>query len=191
MDIKQDVQLPKNSSGEVVLDIGSGKKPHPQASITMDSEVSANPTFCNDLGDKWPIPDSTVDKIYARAVLEHLPHSKNITVFREVERVLKHGGEFSFNVPHYYSVVAADDPTHNSFWTIKTLEYFCGNRMTHVFKKTNLEIVRNQVIVELPTPLTFIWWPRYRVKIKGGARLEQIIKLPFILGQVSCTVRRV
>jgi len=185
------LKLPINKNGDVVLDIGCGVKPHPEASITIDSEPSSKPTYLCDLTNNWPLPDSSVDKIFARSVLEHIPHKQTKNIFNEVERVLKIGGEFSFSVPHFFSHVAADDPTHYSFWTLRTVDYFCGDRMPHVFKKSGLIVSKKQVKVDFPTPLTFLRWPHYRITISGGPVLEQFMKLPFVFGQIYCSVKKI
>lgn len=183
-------QFPRNSKNEVFVDIGGGTKPNPNASIVIDVELAAKPDIVCDIGAGLPFPDNSVDKITAQAVLEHLTHDQNRVLLQDIERVLKPYGTFWFRVPHYYSIVAADDPTHKSYWTTKTLEYFVGQRLRHVFKKSCLEIIQNRAIVEFPTPMTLVRYPRYRIKVTGGPRLEQLIKLPFVFGFVEGIVRK-
>ena len=185
------MELKKNEDGIVFVDLGGGTKPHPKASLVLDSSEHAKCDIVCDISKKLPFDDNTVDQFYSLAVLEHLTHVQNRNLFEEIARCLKSKGKFWFRVPHFFSPVAADDPTHNSFWTLKTIEYFAGERMKHVFNKKRLKVCKQQVIVEFPTPLTFCCWPRFRFPVKGGYIIEQFAKLPFTFSYLEIEVTKV
>src|SRR5215469_3170162 len=101
---------------------------HKPGYINVDICVPAD--IITDLGQRWPWEDSTIDKIYAKDVLEHIPGGK-IWVMNEAHRVLKPGGLFEFLVPLVslcdgrVNLGAFADPTHVSFWTQDDKYYFC------------------------------------------------------------------
>lgn len=75
-----------------------------------------------DLAGPWPWPDSSVDEIIAFDIVEHLPdkcHTMN-----EMWRVLRNGGRATIEVPTIQGVGSVCDPTHLSYWSAGTFEYF-------------------------------------------------------------------
>lgn len=79
-----------------------------------------------DLNVDWPWKDNTVDHIYAKDIVEHLPDQ--IHTMMEAYRVLKPGGMFHIWVPTTDSLAAFADPTHKSFWNVNTFYYFTDNK---------------------------------------------------------------
>ena len=71
----------------------------------------------------WPWPDSSVDEIVARDVIEHLPDTRQ--TMAEAWRVLKPGGIFRVQVPDCSEGDGGKcDPTHVSEWNRSSFEYF-------------------------------------------------------------------
>ena len=109
----------------------------------MPPPVSAADYVCNLGFERIPLPDDFADQVTAFHFIEHVPfcawftkddeaHSKfrvkpMIYLFNEIWRILKHGGIFHIEVPLYPSVPAFQDPTHVSFWTTETFNYFSGD----------------------------------------------------------------
>jgi ubiquinone/menaquinone biosynthesis C-methylase UbiE len=111
-------------SGKTVLDLGAGagivdamnfkgvaKK---VCGVDLDHRVEANPML--DEGrvadaSRIPYSDQLFDVVFADNVVEHL--SDPLSVFREVNRVLKPGGVFLFKTPnktHYMPLIARYTP---------------------------------------------------------------------------------
>lgn len=60
----------------------------------------------------WKWKDSSVEEIHTSHFLEHLTALERVSFMNECYRVLKPGGKISFSVPHWASVRAYGDPTH-------------------------------------------------------------------------------
>jgi SAM-dependent methyltransferase len=89
--------------------------------------------------DGIPLPDQTVERVFASHVLEHIPAGwDRIVTFNELHRVLRPGGVFEIVVPlvgytdHEWKPRPTGtwqpiaDPTHVSFWWFpESLLYFC------------------------------------------------------------------
>ena len=56
-----------------------------------------------------------MDRVVAKHILEHLEDLYGI--FREVHRILKPGGDFIIEVPHFSCRVAYSEPEHNRFYS--------------------------------------------------------------------------
>jgi len=73
-----------------------------------------NPDVVEDLEDKLPFEDDSVDEIVMYHVLEHLGQSTKayFAIWRELYRVLKNGGIIKIVVPHHRHDNFHHDPTH-------------------------------------------------------------------------------
>jgi SAM-dependent methyltransferase len=69
------------------------------------------------------LPDSSVDEIHSRSLLEHLDDLE--LLMREMVRVLKPGGFASHFVPHFSNPFFYSDYTHHRFFGYYTFFYFC------------------------------------------------------------------
>lgn len=101
----------------VSLDLGCGL--HKDADIGMDAyAVPGVDVVHNALDVPWPFSDASFDRVVSHQFLEHLPPTGSagsdplFTVFDEVWRILKPGGVFAFDVPHFKGDQAYNDPTH-------------------------------------------------------------------------------
>jgi len=105
-----------------ILDLGCGATKYPGA-VGIDQLQLPGVDIVHDLEKfPYPFPEDSFDKIVARNLLEHLPDT--VAVFREVHRLLKPGGTFYFEVPHFSCCDMYKDPTHKSFYTYDTVGYF-------------------------------------------------------------------
>ena len=75
-----------------------------------------------DLTKPWPWKDSSVDRIRAFDIIEHLPNK--VFTMNEAFRVLKDGGLFEIMVPTTDGRGAHQDPTHVSYWNRNSFFYF-------------------------------------------------------------------
>lgn len=84
-------------SKKIFLEIGSGNKKGINGYVTVDLLSGAD--IVHDLRKGIPLPENSVDRIYASHVLEHIPFKELIILLNEIYRVLKKEGEFSVSVP--------------------------------------------------------------------------------------------
>lgn len=76
-----------------------------------------------DLSLRWPWHDESVEAVKAYHVFEHLPNS--IHTMNELWRVCRKGARIELEVPSAtHGAAAFQDPTHKSFWTMNTFQYF-------------------------------------------------------------------
>ena len=86
--------------------------------------------------EKLPYLSNSYDLVTTYDFVEHIPFSiyynnkkRNCVVelFNEIYRVLKNDGIFHLEGPLYPHVNAFQDPTHLSFWTLESVNYFSGD----------------------------------------------------------------
>lgn len=75
--------------------------------------------------EKIPLPDGSIDRIYACHLLEHLSDKGLENFLRESYRLLKMGGIINVIVPHSSSP-SAEHPWHKTFWNEWFLKEICG-----------------------------------------------------------------
>lgn len=98
-----------------VLDFGCSTNKRDEA-LGVDIDPGNHPDVVFDLNKfPYPLKESSVERIYAMHILEHLNDLYGI--FREVYRVLKNGGDFIIEVPHFSCRVAYSEPEHNRFYS--------------------------------------------------------------------------
>ena len=78
-----------------------------------------------DLRQPWPWPSDSVEAIRAWDIIEHLPDK--ILTMNEMYRVLRPGGTTDISVPTTEGSGAFQDPTHVSFWNLRSFVYFEAN----------------------------------------------------------------
>lgn len=83
----------------------------------------------------WPIPSNVAGNIFASHLLEHIKKENLISFMREVHRILKPGGIVEIYCPHYTSMNAFTDFTHQYFVTEDTFSYFCRDGKHRSFGK--------------------------------------------------------
>jgi SAM-dependent methyltransferase len=116
-----------------VLDLGSGGSKI-KGSIGIDILDLPGVDIVHDLESfPYPIEDSSFDKVVSFNCLEHIDNL--IGLIREVYRVLKPGGTFHFEVPHFSSCDMYTDPTHKSFFSYRSVDYYVNDgNMLNNFK---------------------------------------------------------
>ena len=84
----------------VIIDIGSGPHPKPDATMCMDLHQWAGVTHVHNLTHyPYPFEDNIADKIYLGDVIEHLTKFDAPKVLAEINRILKPGGVFEISCP--------------------------------------------------------------------------------------------
>ena len=106
----------------VVIDLGCGKKKLSN-SIGVDNEFSVDAEIQFDLNQGLPfIEANTVDLIYTRHFLEHLPELQNLMI--HAYRILKNTGTFKIIVPHFSNPYYYSDLTHVNLFGLYSFDYF-------------------------------------------------------------------
>lgn len=83
-----------------------------------------------DLSEKWPWADSTVEAVKAFDIIEHI--EDKIHLMNEMHRVMKSGAKAEIEVPSAtHGAGAFQDPTHKSYWTMNSFQYFQDGSNAH------------------------------------------------------------
>ena len=69
-----------------------------------------------------PLEDNSVNEVVANHFLEHIADTD--ALMNELYRVCKNGAIIKIKVPYFKSIGAFKDPTHVSFFTERTFEYY-------------------------------------------------------------------
>ena len=109
------------------LNIGCGRDTK-EGWINLDMMPGPGVDIVATLGvDTIPLPDNSIDQIYASHVLEHIPNA--LAAMEELWRVAKNGAMIVIKVPYGSNDVAWEDPTHvrpyfkGSFYYFSQLAY--------------------------------------------------------------------
>jgi len=131
-----------------ILDVGCGRRPlRGENVITVDQNARFRPTVVHDLSVfPWPFDDNTFDFIHCAQVIEHLPDT--VSVMQEILRIAMPGCRVYIGVPHFSSAIAVSDPTHKTFFSVKTMDYFCGDFGNYLALKPNkcFEIISRRIV---------------------------------------------
>jgi SAM-dependent methyltransferase len=122
---------------KVRVDLGCGFRKNGNIGIDVTDKGTDADLVCYIGFEPLPLGDNTVDSIFCRDFLEHLPKgyyseaSKRmkfpiIDLMNEIWRVLRPGGTFTSFTPCDGHVEMHRDPTHLSVWTLESMDYFCG-----------------------------------------------------------------
>lgn len=96
----------------VKLDLGCGKQKK-EGFIGVDSIAFEGVDVVCNLGvDSWPWQDDTVEEVHCSHMVEHLVASERIHFVNELHRVLKKGAKALLVTPHWASLRAYGDLTH-------------------------------------------------------------------------------
>ncbi|OFW53222.1 MAG: hypothetical protein A2163_09750 [Actinobacteria bacterium RBG_13_35_12] len=96
--------------------------------------------------------DSSIEEVYARHFIEHIPQYQVIETFNEIYRILIPEGLFEIFVPPTTGRGAFCDPTHSSFWNDLSFRYFdmtWDKGLSESYGiKCNFKILENKIINE-------------------------------------------
>jgi hypothetical protein len=104
------------------LDVGCGSRKR-TGYIGMDVVALPSVNIVHNMNiAPWPINDNEVEEMVFDDVLEH---SKDfLTILSEVYRVAKNGCIVRISVPHFSSDNMYTDPTHTTFFSTRSFNYF-------------------------------------------------------------------
>jgi len=102
------------------LHIGSGQSDNPDIYDWTRLDIDPNArdvSIVHDIRKPLPLPDTSVEEIYASHVLEHIPYRKVIEVLTDWHRVLTPGGKLSVFVPDIWQLARnfRDNPTGSNY----------------------------------------------------------------------------
>jgi len=131
----------------MILNLGSGDDRHP-SEVNIDIDPGTEPDLVCDISQGLPFPDNSIQAVIAKDVLEHVPNERRSATIDEIWRVLEDGGEFVHMTPSTDGRGAFQDPTHLSFWNIKSLFYYCpqlvgGRRFYNIKAQFSAKFLRD------------------------------------------------
>lgn len=105
------------------IDLAGGINPAPG----YENYDLQNAQIIGDLDETWKLEDNSVGVLRADNAIEHFKDP--IHTMNEAWRVLKHGGVFMISVPSTDGQGAFSDPTHVSFWNLRSFNYYTQKQM--------------------------------------------------------------
>jgi len=96
----------------------------------------------------WPFKDNEFDSICAPHVIEHLHDT--LPAIEEIWRITKPGGIVDIAVPHFSSPNAFGDPTHKSYFSLVSFDYFTENCDLNFYSNARFKIVEKVINIEIP-----------------------------------------
>lgn len=128
------------------LDVGCGSKKR-KGFVGMDVVPIEGVDIVHDMNLKpWPIESNSVEEIIFDDVLEH---SKDfLTILSEVYRVAKPECIVKIAVPHFSSDNMYTDPTHTTFFSTRSFNYFdksLNHKHGFYLSDVNFKIFRSEI----------------------------------------------
>jgi len=126
------------------LNLGCGKD-HKKGWINLDAHKLPGVDIVHDL-NKFPYPfkENEFDFVHASMILEHLEDC--IKVMEEIHRIMKNKGVLRIHVPFFPSMYSVIDPTHKSFFTYLTFDYFTPKHGLNYYSKARFRIKRKKIV---------------------------------------------
>lgn len=163
----------------LTIDLGCGNKKSPNA-IGFDLYKLCSVDVIGDI-HRLPFKDDSFDKVIASNILEH--SSDPIDIIQNIHRITKPNGIVEIIVPHAFSVGSYVDPTHKSFFTLGTMDYFTKDCELNYYCKAQFEILKRSLGVYVPRLGRFTRILTWFFNLKPYV-FENLFKLPFIDGSV-------
>jgi SAM-dependent methyltransferase len=132
---------------EKVLDVGCGSAKTPGA-VGLDISPDTDADIVHDLNVfPYPIEDSSFDHVLMQDVLEHV--SDPIAVLNELHRILRPGGRLQLRTPHFSSILAYSDPTHQHYFSALAIRSLAKPRFAH-YTDVRFRVVHVTIDLWLP-----------------------------------------
>lgn len=110
--------------------------------LDVSKEVKAD--FYHNLNNfPWPFKDNSFNEIFMDNVLEHLPDT--ISVMEEIHRVCKKNAIVDIIVPLAPTMFAFRDPTHVSFFTFRSMDYFTDDNTLNFYSNARFKIIERKI----------------------------------------------
>jgi predicted SAM-dependent methyltransferase len=103
------------------LNLGGGQEKF-EGFLNIDRVKLPTVDIVADIEKGIPLPDNSVIEVRASYVLEHITDVP--VLMQELYRICQPNARVVIKVPYFKSTAAFKDPTHRSFFTERTFEYF-------------------------------------------------------------------
>lgn len=128
------------------LDVGCGPHKRP-GYVGMDILELPGVDILHDMNvTPWPFEPDSVSEVIFDDVLEH---SKNfLGILAELYRICHHQAIIKVSAPHFSSDSMYTDPTHTTFFSSRTFDYFdksLGNKYAYYLQDVNFKIETNHI----------------------------------------------
>ena len=127
----------------------------------------------------YPFADNSIDEVLLINILEHF--SDIIKVVEEIWRICKNGARIRVEVPYYNSAGACQDPTHKSFFTENTFDYFTESEATPLSSYNYYSSARFNILSIVPDQRPMLRVLPKRIQWLLGHHLATIHSLKFEL----------
>lgn len=107
------------------INLGAGYKRYPEF-INVDSDKNCNPDYIVNLDDSaltLPFENNSVSYIIAHHILEHIG-TGYFRLLQEIYRICKPWAIIDIQVPHHFSELYMNDPTHKRPITVEGMRLF-------------------------------------------------------------------
>jgi len=156
----------RDKSGDARLNIGAGETTW--GDIRLDVNRTDQVSLLGDM-HSLPLDDDVCSEVLVDNVLEHSPNTTE--VLREIHRVLRPGGVTYVYVPYYTAHGAYADPTHRSFFSEGTFDYYTSQSDYDHYADFEFELVSREFYYsKLIRPI-----PSERIKLKIGHILGDMV----------------
>ncbi|MDI6840025.1 MAG: methyltransferase domain-containing protein [bacterium] len=109
----------------ICIDLGCGIRKQ-KGYIGVDGIKLEGVDVVCDIEKSLPFKDSTIDRIYANFLFEHITNF--IPFMQELYRICKNGATILASFPYWSSVTQWKDPTHKQVITVETFKYFSTDK---------------------------------------------------------------
>ena len=114
-------RLHPSGPGEI-LDVGCGQAKYTGA-VGVDISPDTAADVVHDLNQHpWPFADGSFDQVLCQDVLEHV--REPLAFVAELHRICRPGARIHLRTPHYSSVLAYSDPTHEHYFSAMAIRTF-------------------------------------------------------------------
>lgn len=154
---------------KIIINFGCGDTTMPGA-LNIDHIKLPNVDLVMDF-EKFPYPfsDNSVDEIHLYFVLEHL--RDHFQVMAEIHRVLKKGGRAYIRVPHFSSVYAWGEFTHERGYAWGSFDLFENTHDRSYYSRIRFKVIRKRIKYFLTYPYDWYkfntWFPHWEKKWYG------------------------
>lgn len=138
----------------VVIELGPGENKSDESAIGVDIVKKDSVDYIVDLNAGLEfLDDNSIDEIHAYHFLEHVQDLEKFMT--EIYRVLKRHGRLIGSVPHFSNPYFYSDYTHQKFWGLYSLSYFCNDsyfkrKVPQYYNKCEFSIVEIELIFASP-----------------------------------------
>jgi len=126
----------------------------------------------------YPFPNNSVDEIHMYFVLEHLKN--HFQVITEVYRILKKGGKVYIRVPHFSSVYAWGEFTHQRGYAWGSFDIFEEGNSRCYYSGIRFKVVQKRIKYFLTYPYNWYkfntWFPHWE-KFWYGFLVKAFVKI--------------